>query len=225
VRPISKEENIIMHRKFLLIVPIVVSSFALFGFRSPKDGGSGSGGGGHVNLQVFAPKNGDIAGIGARAFILDMVARFQGDLASTGASPELTGPGAHGNAPPFPGSFAPGANVDHFPGLVTLMSSTRIGAGPGQNLSNLFTIIAISNRDDDDKTDVWATWIIGDPNAFGMPGVDVDTRLFLAVVDGTAPDVVQDMNGDGEFDDDDLEDMGFDVISSSREIEFTINGN
>src|ERR1044071_3046291 len=81
-----------------------------------------------VNLQVFTPKNGDVAGVQSRAFLIDLVARFDGKLAATGASPELTGPGAHLNAAPFPGTFSPGANADHLPGLVVLLSSTTIGA-------------------------------------------------------------------------------------------------
>lgn len=204
----------------ILVLPsaLALAALALLAFHSPAPGKG-------VNVHVFVPKSGDLAGVGARGFLVDLVARFKGDLASTGASPELTGPGAHANTNPFPGSFSPGANADHFPGLVTLLSSSRVGAGPGQNVSNLFNLIAITDRDEDDETDVWATWIIGEPNGFGTPGEDVETRLFVAVVDGLAPDVVVDMDSDGEFDDDDLEAMGFDVLSSPVEIEFVINGD
>src|SRR5205823_9410102 len=78
--------------------------------------------------------------------MVDLKAELNSNLASTGASPELTGPGAHGNAAPFPGSFGIGANVDHFPGLVVLLSSTRGGAGAGQNVANDFTITTRSEE-------------------------------------------------------------------------------
>jgi hypothetical protein len=177
-----------------------------------------------VNLQIFAPKSGDVAGVQSRAFLIDLVARFNVDLASTLASPELTGPGAHANTAPLPGHSVPGANTDHFPGLVVMLSSTRIGAGAGQNLADLFNIVAVTNQRDSDKTDIWSTWIIGAKNAFGLESVLTPTRLFVAVVDGTAPNVVTDVNGDGTFDEDDLEAMGFHVISNVKKIDFTING-
>lgn len=178
---------------------------------------------GSVGLEVFAPKNGDVAGVGSRAFLVDLVARFDGDLASTGASPELTGPGAHANTAPFPGTFSAGANLDHFAGLVALLSSTRVGAGPGQNVANLFNIIAVTNQRED-ETDIWATWIIGAPNAFGVVGQRTPARLFVAIVDGPTPDVVQDLDGNGVFDEKDLTLMGFSVISNVRKVDFVVNG-
>src|SRR5262245_62300033 len=144
-------------RTLVLSITLLLGALLVLGWKSAP---SGRG----VNLQVFAPKNGDVAGIGGRAFLVDLVARYDRKLEATGASPELTGPGAHLNTNPFPGSFSPGANADHFPGLVTLLSTTHVGAGAGQNVANLFTIVAITNREGNKKTDVWATWIIGDPN-------------------------------------------------------------
>ena len=157
-------------RTLILTTSLLLGSTLALGLRSVAPGKG-------VDLQVFAHKNGDIAGIGGRAFLVDLVARFKSGLAATGASPELTGPGAHANTNPFPGTFSPGANADHFPGLVTLLSTTHIGAGPGQNVSNLFTIVAITDREREKETDVWSTWIIGDPNAFGTPGQDIESRL------------------------------------------------
>ena len=84
-----------------------------------------------VNLEVFTPESGNLAGAGSRACLVDLKAEFNGNLATTGASPELTGPGAHNNAAPLPGSFGNGANLDHFAGLVVLLSSSRTGARLG----------------------------------------------------------------------------------------------
>lgn len=176
-----------------------------------------------VKLKIFAPAEDDISGVASSGSLVDLAVEFPGDLASTGASTELTGPGAHQNAPPFPGSFSPGANKDHFPGLVVLMSSTRIGAGAGQNLSNLFNIIAVTNRTPT-STEIWATWIIGAKNAFGVEGQMTPSRLYVTVVDGVAPDVVQDMNGDGMLDNKDLKLMGYRPLSKGRKVDFIVNG-
>ena len=176
-----------------------------------------------VNLEVFTPENGNLAGAGSRAFMVDLKAEFDGNLAATGASPELTGPGAHNNAPPLPGSFGNGANVDHFPGLIVLLSSSRAGAGAGQNLANDFNITTITDRRTD-RTEIWSTWIVGAANVFGTVGQNTRSRLFVAVVGGTAPDVVVDLDQNGIFDEKDLELMGVDVISNVVKRDFTING-
>ena len=176
-----------------------------------------------VGLDVFAPNNGDLAGVGSRGFLVDLVARYDRSLAATGASLELTGPGAHANTAPLPGSSSAGANADHFPGLVVLLSSSRVGAGAGQNLANLFNIVAVTNQTSS-ETDIWSTWIIGGPNAFGSVGQLTRTRLFVAVVDGVAPNVVSDLDHNGVFDEKDLALMGLHVISNVRKIDFTING-
>lgn len=176
-----------------------------------------------AKLTVFAPAAGDIAGVGSSGFLVDLAVEFDGDLAATGASLELTGPGAHQNVVPFPGTFSLGANRDHFPGLVVLLSSTRIGAGAGHNLSNLFNIISVTNRTPT-STEIWATWIIGAKNAFGVEGQMTPTRLFVAVVAGTAPDVVEDRNGDGSLDAKDLQLMGYNVVSKGRRVDFVVNG-
>ena len=97
--------------------------------------------------------------------------------------------------------------------------------GPGKNLANLFNIIAVTDRDGDRKTDIWATWIIGAPNIFGAMGAMTASELFVAVVEGDAPNDVQDVDNDGDFDEDDLEGMGFNVISNVRKVDFVVNGN
>ena len=182
------------------------------------DGGSLS-----VNLEVFTPKNGNLSGAGSRAFLVDLKAEFDVPLAATGASPELTGPGVHANAAPLPGSFGNGANLDHFPGLVVMLSSTKVGAGPGQNVANDFNITTITDRRSD-RTEIWATWIVGAPNAFATVGQNTPSRLFVAVVNGTAPDVVLDMDQNGVIDEKDLELMGVQIISNIVKRDFTING-
>jgi hypothetical protein len=81
---------------------------------------------------------------------------------------QLTGPGAHDNADPFPGTFSPGAD-DDFPRLVVLLSTTPDeGAlhGPGQNLANLFNITGVNNVTRK-STEVWDTWIVAAPNWAG----------------------------------------------------------
>lgn len=176
-----------------------------------------------AKLTIFAPGSGDVAGVSSRGFLVDLAVDFEGDLTSTGASSELTGPGPLQNAGPFPGTFSVGANKDHFPGLVVLLSSTTIGAGAGQNVSNLFNIVSVTNRTPT-NTEIWATWIVGAKNAFGVEGQMTPSRLFVTVVDGVAPDVVLDLNADGKLDAKDLKLMGFNVIAKSRHVDFVVNG-
>jgi hypothetical protein len=176
-----------------------------------------------AKLTVFAPGADDVAGVSSRGFLVDLAVDFEGSLAFTGASSELTGGGALQNAGAFPGTFGLGANKDHFPGLVVLLSSTIVGAGAGQNVSNLFNVVAVTNRTPT-NTEIWGTWIVGAKNAFGIEGQMTPSRLFVTVVDGVAPDVVIDMNADGKFDARDLKLMGYKVISKSRHVDFVING-
>lgn len=176
-----------------------------------------------AKVTIFAPGSGDVAGVSSRGFLVDLAVDFEGSLASTGASSELTGPGPLQNAGPFPGTFSLGADKDHFPGLVVLLSSTTVGAGAGQNVANLFNIIAVTNRTPT-NTEIWGTWIIGAKNAFGVEGQMTPSRLFVTVVDGVAPDVVLDLNGDGKFNDRDLDLMGHNVLSKGRHVDFVVNG-
>lgn len=177
-----------------------------------------------ASIRVFAPAKGDVAGVGSRAFLVDMAIEFNTGLAGTGATPELTGPGPLQNAGPFPGTFSLGANKDHFPGLVVLLSSTTVGAGPGHNVANLFNVNAVTHQDGQ-STEIWSTWIIGAPNAFGKVGEQTPSRLFAAVVEGVAPDVVNDVDGNGILDKKDLKLMGYSVISNTPRVDFVVNGN
>lgn len=174
-----------------------------------------------ASIEIFAPEKGYVAGLRSRAFLVDLAIEFEGNLASTGVTPELTGPGPLANAGPFPGTFGFGANKDHFPGLVVLLSSTV--SGPGRNLANLFNITTVTNQEEN-STEIWTTWIVGAPNAFGVVGVNTPSRLFVAVVEGVAPDAVTDMDGNGVFDKKDLKLMGHKVISNTPKVDFVVNG-
>jgi len=183
---------------------------------------AGAAGGGdlQVNIQIFTPKSGNVAGIGSRGFMVDLKADFNVPLALTGAGLELTGPGVHANAAPLPGAFGDGPN-DKFPNLVVLLSSTK--AGGGINHAGSFNLVAVTDQRSD-RAQIWSTWIIGAPNAFGTPGVDTPSRLFVAAVNGVAPAVVNDLNLDGQFDEEDLALMGFEIVSEVRKVDFVIKG-
>ena len=176
-----------------------------------------------ATIEVFAPEKKYLSGLGSRAVLVDLAVEFEGDLASTGVTPELTGPGAMQNTGPFPGTFGLGANKDHFPGLVVLLSSTKVGAGPGQNLADLFNITTVTNQEPG-STEIWTTWIVGAPDSFGNVGENTPSSLFVAVVDGVAPDVVADMDGNGVFNKNDLRLMGYKVISNTPKVDFVVNG-
>jgi hypothetical protein len=165
-----------------------------------------------AELEVFTPRNGDLAGVAGKGFFVDLRARFDGDLASTGVSIRTAPPGGAGAA------------LD-FPGLVVLLSTSTVGAGPGQNLANLFNIIGVTDRDETltKDTEVWATWVIAAPK-FGNAGTLTNSRLLVAIVDGRAPSVVTDQNGDGVIDEKDLELLGFHIISDVVKRHFTVNG-
>jgi hypothetical protein len=102
-----------------------------------------------------------------------------------------------------------------------LLSSTK--AGGGINHAGAFNIVAVTDQQSD-RSQIWSTWIVGAPNVFGTVGVDTPTRLFVAAVSGVAPAVVKDLNFDGQFDQEDLELMGFQVVSQARIVDFVIKG-
>jgi hypothetical protein len=200
-----------------MMVGVVPAAFADDAGRDTQEGEKSA------SIKVFAPGKGDVAGVGSRGFLVDLSVQFNTDLAGTGASLELTGPGPLQNAGPFPGTFSLGANLDHFPSLVVLLSSTTVGSGPGHNVANLFNINAVTNQDAA-GTEIWSTWIIGAPNAFGKAGEKTPSHLFVAVVEGTAPDVVIDMDNNGVYDKKDLRLMGYKVISNTPQVDFVVNG-
>jgi hypothetical protein len=185
-------------------------------------GGKGSGKG--VEVEVFAPERNHAAGRNASGFFVDLEAEFPTGVRATGAREQLTGPGVHQNAPPFPGAFNAGKD-ESFPGLIVLLSTTEIGAGPGQNLAGLFNLTGFTDRQED-STEVWATWIVGAP-LFG----EGESTAYVAIaadkdkngVFDDAPGAVPDADGDGDVDKKDLEAFG--VASNIEEVPFVINPN
>lgn len=178
-----------------------------------------------ADIEIFAPRNGDHVGVAERGWIVDLEVEFEDStMLSSGSGFQLTGPAPHAAATPFPGSFSPGRD-DRMPSLVVLLSTTKIGAGPGQNLANLFNVTAVSKVEGDDLY-VWDTWIVGAPN-FGSGS----STLLVAVVDDLngngilddAPNTVADADADGDIDKDDLE--HFDLASPVRSVTFSINPN
>ena len=133
-------------------------------------------------------------------WFVDLAIEFEGDLTSTGfTGNQLTGPGIHDNAPPFPGVFAPGKD-DRFQGLISLITTTTIGAGSCQNLANLFNLTGPTNVMED-ETEIWDTWIITTA-AFGTHTASTMCTAVAADLDhdgihNDAPDVVPDANGAG----------------------------
>lgn len=183
-----------------------------------------------VQVEVFAPGAHDNAGAAGAGWFVDMEIDFHSaTLAQAGFSGlQLTGPAAHNNVAPFPGTFSTGQD-DRLPGLVVLTSTTnsvRPGfSGPGTNLANLFNLTGITNRNPR-ETELWDTWIVG----ADIAGQNVDSTLTVAVVDdlnhdgiyNDAPNVVPDANHDGHVDAGDLARIG--VASNIVTVPFHING-
>lgn len=172
-----------------------------------------------VQVEVFAPRNGDIAGKQSKGFFVDLALRYP-SLAASGADYQLTGPAIHQNQAPFPGTFAPGVD-ERLPGLIVLLSTTTVGAKNAQNLAGLFNLTGFTNQ----KTnEIWDTWIVGAPSF----GKNVRSVLRVAVAadknrDGIyndAPAVVLDSNRDGRINAVDLEAYG--VASNIAVVPFEI---
>jgi hypothetical protein len=160
-----------------------------------------------VTVQVFAPRSGDAVGKASKGFLVDLAVQFP-SLASSGADFQLTGPGAHQNQAPLPGTFSPGVD-EKLPGLIVLLSTSTVGARNAQNLANLFNLTGFTNR----KTnEIWDTWIVGAPSF----GKNVRSVLRVAVAadknkDGVyndAPSVLPDANRDGRINAVDLRAFG-----------------
>ena len=179
-----------------------------------------------AEIKVWVPRSGDVAGVGNKAFFIDMSIRYKhSDLLGAGfTTPQLTGPGAHQNLPPFPKTSGLGHD-ESIPNLVVLLDGTTVGAKQGQNLANLFELTGVTNREDD-EVELWDTWIVGAPN-FGTGRA----TLRVAVVDDVnhngilddAPDTVADSDHDGDVDSADLQALG--LASEVRTVTFTINPN
>ena len=177
-----------------------------------------------VSVEMFAPDNGDRVGVGGRGWFVDLAIEFGGSLESSGFSDfQLTGPFGHDNIPPMPGTFSAGRD-DRLPGLVVIMPTTTLGAGPCQNIANLFNLTGVTNLTDD-EVEIWDTWIVGAP----LFGVDTRTKILVAVADdlngdgiyNDAPDVVEDINGDGRCTSRDLRALG--LASNIAKARFYIN--
>ena len=114
------------------------------------------------------------------------------------------------NAAPFPGTFSPGAD-DRVPGLIVLVSTSKVGAGSCQNVANLFNLTGVTDRTEE-FTELWDTWIIGAPNF----GVNTASTVLVAIAEDKngngifddAPAVVPDADGDGVCDEKDLRAFG-----------------
>jgi hypothetical protein len=184
-----------------------------------------------VDVTVFAPQDGDSAGIAGAGWFVDLEVDFPPtSLRSTGFNGlQLTGPGGHSNIPPAPGAFGTGHD-DKLPGLVVLTSTTNATSpgfsGPGTNLAGLFNLTGVTNRTPE-EIELWDTWLVGAPIA----GSNVDSLLTVAVIDDLdhdgvfddAPDVVEDTNGDGRVDARDLKAIG--VASNIVRVPFHISGD
>src|SRR5207249_5861962 len=79
-----------------------------------------------VQVEVFSPRNGDVAGKQSKGFFVDLALRYP-SLAASGADFQLTGPTTHQNQAPFPGTFAPGVD-ERVRGRIVRLSSRRVGA-------------------------------------------------------------------------------------------------
>jgi hypothetical protein len=173
-----------------------------------------------VAVEVFAPRASDVVGKASKGFLVDLAVRYP-SLASSGADFQLTGPAAHQNQAPFPGTFTPGVD-EKLPGLIVLLSTSTIGAHNAQNLANLFNLTGFTNQ----KTnEIWDTWIVGAPSF----GKNVRSVLRVAVAadrnkDGIyndAPAVVPDSNRDGRINAIDLNAYG--VASKIVTVPFRIS--
>ena len=198
----------------VLAAVVAVSATAANGMRASKEANSA------VQVEVFSPRTGDVAGKESKGFFVDLALRYP-SVAASGAGFQLTGPATHQNQAPFPGAFAAGAD-EKLPGLIVLLSTTTVGARNAQNLANLFNLTGFTNQ----KTnEIWDTWIVGAPSF----GKNVRSVLRVAVAadknkDGIyndAPAVVPDSNHDGRINALDLKAYG--VASNIATVPFEIH--
>jgi hypothetical protein len=97
-----------------------------------------------VQVEVFSPRNGDLAGRQSKGFFVDLALRYP-SLVASGADFQLTGPTTHQNQAPFPGTFSPGVD-EKVPGLIVLLSTATVGAKNAQNLANLFNLTGFTSQ-------------------------------------------------------------------------------
>ena len=177
-----------------------------------------------AEIKMFAPEGGHRVGVGGFGWFVDLAIEFDVPLERTGFTGfQLTGPGAHNNVGPMPGTFSPGRD-ERMPGLIVLVSSATIGAQSCQNVANLFNMTGVTNREAT-KTELWDTWIVGAP----VFGVNTPSTVYAAIaadkdLDGVfndAPGIVPDADGNGVCDERDLKVFG--VASNIRKASFFIN--
>jgi hypothetical protein len=170
-------------------------------------GAASGGGGGSANIHLFAPNSGDRSGLDSKGFFIDLKADINLPLARSGFG---------GQGP------ATGIGQDkRFPGLITMLSTTKAGAG--KNLAGLFDIVGVTDSSAD-KTQLWATWQAGKPNFGTGP-----STVYVAIAADTnhdgvlndAPNEVPDADHDGDVDEKDLQAIG---ATSIKAVDFTING-
>jgi hypothetical protein len=189
-----------MHKRTLLTMLFLIALAAVIAATATAAANRGASkkAASPVNVEVFAPRAGDVAGKQSKGFFVDLALRYP-SLAATGADFQLTGPTTHQNQAPFPGTFSAGVD-EKVPGLIVLLSTTTVGAKNAQNLAGLFNLTGFTNQ----KTnEVWDTWIVGAPSF----GKNVRSVLRVAVAadknkDGIyndAPAVVPDANHDGRI--------------------------
>jgi hypothetical protein len=212
-----------VHKRMLLIVSSLVAAAAIASATATaaSNGGKASKNAGPaVQVEVFAPRQGDIAGKQSKGFFVDLALRYP-NLASSGADFQLTGPGAHQSQVPFPGTFSPGVD-EKVPGLIVLLSTTTVGARNAQNLAGLFNLTGFTNQK---ANEIWDTWIAGAPSF----GKNVHSVLRVAVAadknkDGIyndAPAVIPDSNHDGRINAIDLKAYG--IASNVAVVPFEIH--
>lgn len=223
-----------MHNRHVLLTAVaaagVVALIPTLRSAQASNADTSESGGHAVDVEVFAPEHHDNAGIEGKGWFVDLRITYPGtSLATAGFTGlQLTGPAAHNNVAPFPGTFSTGHD-DRLPGLVVLTSTTNATvagfSGPGTNLANLFNLTGVTDRSSSDFQ-LWDTWIVG----AAIAGKNVDTTLTVAVVadlnhNGVyddAPAVVSDLNSDGIVDKQDLTMLG--VASNIVDVPFHING-
>jgi len=218
-QPEQKEFN--MHKRTLLTVLLLLAfATVVAATATAANGRASTKAASPVQVQVFAPHNGDIGGKQSKGFLVDLALRYP-SLAASGADFQLTGPATHQNQAPFPGGFAAGVD-EKVPGLIVLLSTTTIGAKNAQNLANLFNLTGFTNQT---TNEIWDTWIVGAPSF----GKNVHSVLRVAVAadknkDGIyndAPAVIPDANHDGRINAVDLKAYG--VASNIAVVPFQIS--
>jgi len=160
-----------------------------------------------IQVTVFSPAPGDVAGRNGSGFVVDIAL----DVASSQDNNLLSNYVPYFNDPSSK-TFKPGS-ASFAPGLVVTLSTTEhLGTafrGPGTNLAGLFQINGIAEVNFGDMAEAWNTWIAQKP----LFGADLESMLTVFVVNGTAPDIVAD----------DL--SGYDIISNIVVVPFTIAGD